>query len=515
MIVTVRKLLKVLPDISVYAGEGGMDKVVQAISFIDAPSSVDWLNGGEIILTTAFLYKENEEMQLRFVQKLIEMGTVALGIKIGRYVDKIPDSILKLANENNFPIFKIGFDMVWSEIFSAFYSLRLDKKDKKSVLSTELVTFDKLIRSSNWDSEAIRMQFLKCINAPAVIVNDSYHILSKNNDDDDETELKSIEKYCRKMQRLCADGERAGRFVSPAEQGSRLFDYMLYPGERIVLFSDSEDIQETEIEWISALYRKIRKKNRFMQDVSTLWRNFIDECLVRGSEENLVDYIRILNLQEGTPKVLLIFSGPMAIAASDEVKRLCRSELAKKEIVLNVAVMSDEKVVILYEKKEPDPQFLLTGLRGIIRKSLGKYPEVRVGIGKCVLSPKDVKKSYQCAESALCLGRSIYPEEKLILYEDISLFEMLQQDYDIRLIHYLDKAITTFNSCKTLQTYLECGNIKRAAECLFIHDNTMRYRIQKIEQLLNVDLNEPLVRISLLIKVKLWFLANRGDNNDQ
>ena len=68
---------------------------------------------------------------------------------------------------------------------------------------------------------------------------------------------------------------------------------------------------------------------------------------------------------------------------------------------------------------------------------------------------------------------------------------------------------------ETLKTYFKCeGNMKIIAQELFIHYNTVIYRIQKIEELLNVDLknlNEQL-NIHTALKV-INLLENRFVNN--
>ena len=506
--VTVRDLLRVLPDISVCAGDGGLNRTIQTISFIDAPSSVDWLNGGEVILTTAFLYKENAEMQLKFVQKLIDMGVVALGIKIGRYIEEIPDTIIALANQNTFPIFRIGFDTVWSEIFSAFHTLRLDKKDKQSILSTEIVAFDKLFRSSTWDSEAIRSYFLKCISVPAIITDMGYEILCKDVGDDNEG-LKTAESYCEKMRTNPTPEKNPAYFITHAKQGRKLFDHILYPNERIVLCSKNGDIQQAEIEWISALYKTIREKNRFMQDAPTLWKNFIKECLIGDSKENMVDYIRILNLRDGGLKVLLVLSGAMAEAVSNELRQRLRTSISRREAMIHCATMESGDIIMLYGVPACMEHYQFTNtLRAMLQWALVNYPDVKVRVGMPVTSSDDIKLSYQCARAASYLGDRLFPDDNLIFYEDIRAIDILRNsNYDFSEIEYLNKTITSFNACKTLETFLECGNIKRAAECSFIHDNTMRYRIQKIEQLLNMDLRRPLTRVSLLLKLKLWYLS--------
>ena len=56
----------------------------------------------------------------------------------------------------------------------------------------------------------------------------------------------------------------------------------------------------------------------------------------------------------------------------------------------------------------------------------------------------------------------------------------------------------------TLDTYLRCNcNLKEASAQLFIHYNTLRYRITKIEEILSMDLNASEVRLNLQIALRM------------
>jgi DNA-binding PucR family transcriptional regulator len=50
----------------------------------------------------------------------------------------------------------------------------------------------------------------------------------------------------------------------------------------------------------------------------------------------------------------------------------------------------------------------------------------------------------------------------------------------------------------TLEVFLECdGNSVRAAEKLIVHRHTLKYRLQRIEELCGVDLSDPLCKLNL------------------
>ena len=73
----------------------------------------------------------------------------------------------------------------------------------------------------------------------------------------------------------------------------------------------------------------------------------------------------------------------------------------------------------------------------------------------------------------------------------------------------LDKLLEYDHDCNadlqiTLRTLLDDNfNYKATAEKLFIHVNTVRYRAEKIAQLLNIDLNDPDTRFNLYAALRV------------
>ena len=62
----------------------------------------------------------------------------------------------------------------------------------------------------------------------------------------------------------------------------------------------------------------------------------------------------------------------------------------------------------------------------------------------------------------------------------------------------------------TLETYLQRGgNALKTARQLNIHRSTLAYRLKRIEDLCEVDLSDPLVRLNLQIALQMHYLHNR------
>jgi DNA-binding PucR family transcriptional regulator len=60
---------------------------------------------------------------------------------------------------------------------------------------------------------------------------------------------------------------------------------------------------------------------------------------------------------------------------------------------------------------------------------------------------------------------------------------------------------------QTIDAYFDHhGNISQTAESLFIHRNTLLYRLERIKDLTSQDLNQANMRLALQLALKLWQL---------
>ena len=131
--------------------------------------------------------------------------------------------------------------------------------------------------------------------------------------------------------------------------------------------------------------------------------------------------------------------------------------------------------------------------------------EAYIGIGLGYEYLADIRESYTEAKSALQLI-SMEKQKYVLSYNDMGIRSPKTLDNYIndklgRLIE-ADK-VQDSELCNTLRAYIENNcNSNATAELLFIHRNTMRYRLDKIEKILNVDLDD----LSVCLELKLAFI---------
>jgi purine catabolism regulator len=109
MEITVKSLLQEGPlkTSEVVAGVQNLQNSVKGVTIMEAPDIVDWLAGGELLLTSLYSTLGGKVNYREFIQKLAVKGVCALAIKVRRFVDYIPPEILQTAEEVGLPIIEL------------------------------------------------------------------------------------------------------------------------------------------------------------------------------------------------------------------------------------------------------------------------------------------------------------------------------------------------------------------------------------------------------------------------
>lgn len=143
----------------------------------------------------------------------------------------------------------------------------------------------------------------------------------------------------------------------------------------------------------------------------------------------------------------------------------------------------------------------------------------KVGIGGKSIHMEDYHKCYKQALQTLNVVMQQDIGQDYAFFEDLGSYTLLHLIKDTSeakyfMQSYLEKLISyssdnNMNLFKTLRVYIEQnGSIKNTAEKLFIHRSTLLYRLEKIKEILDLDIDESENRFNIMMTYKLYDLLH-------
>jgi PucR family transcriptional regulator, purine catabolism regulatory protein len=150
----------------------------------------------------------------------------------------------------------------------------------------------------------------------------------------------------------------------------------------------------------------------------------------------------------------------------------------------------------------------------------GGIPIFTGGIGRLAKVVQRIPQSYREAQQALEIGRRLFGEGKIHSFARLGIYRLLfhlyehedLSDFYQETLGPLLESDKRSNSAliETLEGFFRCnGNLSETARAMHLHRNSLLYRLGRIEELLGRSLEDPELRLSLQIALKIRHILNR------
>ena len=159
------------------------------------------------------------------------------------------------------------------------------------------------------------------------------------------------------------------------------------------------------------------------------------------------------------------------------------------------------------------PEAVLALAHTIQAAAANEYPQnqVHAGIGRPAAELTDWKESYREASQASAMAGRL-KEPAPLYFGDLSVYRLLfQLEGNAELESFCRQTLGPLldyqgggDLLETLEAFVDrLGNLSQTAEKLFIHRNSLLYRMERIAQLTGLDLNNPDTRLAVHLALKV------------
>ena len=206
-----------------------------------------------------------------------------------------------------------------------------------------------------------------------------------------------------------------------------------------------------------------------------------------------------------------------SLAAGRNVKRMIRGEFysfAGREILILPQTGSILALIPDRETGEAEIKEIFGRIAEKAQKEYGIF--LRIGVGNSTAYLDEVKKSRNEASAAIRAASAAGIRGQVFFFRDQGIYTLLSHVDDDRVLDvYMEEQIGKLlradhlndgNLEETLENYLNCNcNAKKTAEEMFLHRNTLNYRLKKIREILDCDFSD----LDTCFRLKLAFLIRR------
>jgi DNA-binding PucR family transcriptional regulator len=237
---------------------------------------------------------------------------------------------------------------------------------------------------------------------------------------------------------------------------------------------------------LSEAYRAERK--RLSAGSAALERGLLDDLLAGRRGTRVTDRARQVGLAvDGAYQVALIVADDLGRAAAT-VGRCLGATGAR-----GLAVVRDEELVVIGRARDAVRQALEAAARD--------HP-LTGGIGSAVEGLYGIAEGYREARRVLDLA----PVGRVVALGDLSLFDSVVADVSEATHRLVPPAVAGLTDMQrqTLMAFIDCDmDVGQTALALFVHRNTVHYRLRQIERLTGRDVRRFSDLLELVIGVRL------------
>lgn len=229
-------------------------------------------------------------------------------------------------------------------------------------------------------------------------------------------------------------------------------------------------------------------------------RQFIEELLFRyhSDDKTLLMRAEFLNIKTNIPRIVSI----ARIIEKDEHELLVTPNINEKifnsfrELIdsssQNLIVQSGMNIIIMHEIKVREN---INTLINDIKTNIENKHNIKLffGIGEESNNINEIKKSYKEAKKSLDIALA-FRDKDILHYSDLNI-GLLIDDIPVDTIHKYTKKVFVNMTKKEINDYSiimdsyirHNGSITKASEELFLHKNTLQYRLNKLNSLTGLN----------------------------
>lgn len=523
----------------VVAGAAGLDRVVRRANVMEVPDIVPWVRPEGLLLTTGYPLRESTTDLAKLVADLDDRGVSALAVKLHRYLDELPATMLEEADRRGLPLVvvpdSVGFDEVLTEVFTSVVSERTSVLERRDDVQRQLVN---AVLAGGGLTEVVAA-VSELFGGLAMVTTADGRVLSDVGPEHQRAAVRASALFHpsgrfrteRSGPGVHVDAALSGSHAVAAITGGRIdhgrlvvFDeHRLLTEEDLAVLDRAADVAAlclTKQLAVTAVESKYQ--GDFLRDVLSGRAGDAEEVVAHarslGWDLDRTLVVAVASLEtEDAPPMSRGYQGPLEL---ERFAAAWTTVVTRKDPSIPVVGFAAEVVALL---PVGDGQAAREVVERTVREVRGDGGGGRrpfaTGVSRPVHGVDDLAAGYEQARRAVQAGRRLHGPTAVVHFDDLGVFRLLSligdeaelERFVVETLKELadrqsDEAATLR---QTLQVLLDTNlNVAETARVLHFHYNTLRYRIGKIERVVGPFTSDANLRLDLALALRIIALRD-------
>ena len=559
MTFTVQDALKVGPlrSARVLAGMDGLNHPLSYVNVMEVPDILKWVKRDELLLTTLYPMRDMTISPGELVRELSQRHLAAIAVKIGRYVDGVPDEMVEAAERERLPLLELQADVSFNDIINSLLAEILNAQANRLRHSQDVhQRFTDIVLAGGGLGE-IAENLSALLQNPILIVGPERRVLAAAESAESNGLLAQLITKQGDHQQLEAselgEGAKSAKAASTSRRmlhvGNETYPCAVRPirvgaafyGSIIAVLSNQElnDGMVMAIDHAATVAAiDIMKQQAILNVERRFQADFLDDLLSGRIQSHEAVSARASALAWNLDRPALVMVIAFHRAGQDPAQRWRNHTAFRREGVrlidlARTTLQKLDRTVILWERSDSlvallsEPSARQTQPAQVRQASMQFAKHINeelhiaggedcstIGVGRAYSDPLKLHLSYEEARQALVIGAKVWGSGTFTHFEDLGVYRILHHHPDKgeldsfaeealgKLIEYDRKRNTDL--VDTLDVLMDCNlNISVAARRLYLHYNSLRYRLQKIEELIGPFVDDAHQRFNLQFALRI------------
>ena len=522
-------------DLQLLSSHSNLTQPLESVEITETPDVADFIPKNVMILTTAMIYKDDQEKLKPFIDSLKQAECTALGIKVGRFLDEISPEIVAYASAVDLPLIKIPSTQPLGGLLHEIVGYLRDSKTEQMSVAFDIQKRFSTLLMQDVDATRFIAEFAKILNAPIILLSPWQQVIAHSNYfyGNQKSAEFFIEQLSKDHFQQLAQEKKIFRLQDERQENIQVAGFPIrvndyFPYYLLVLSPEQipYPISEFAIDQaILVLTFMLFKNQKIAESFEHLKTDFLDRLLDTHQEalskhQNWLELWKNYRLINSDYYQLAIVYGVTKPENETHIRyqqaegQLIFQWLKEQlpEILPDVALFklkNQNKSILIFQSKKNDHLMILQNLAEGLQQALPIT--IRFALGNAYENLEELPNSYIEASSTLeaslhaqkpATVQLFHPKGLAGLFEKIGTedVEYFCQQQLKELAYPTEPTLQELR--KTLKVFLDFNcEITKTANALYLHRNTIKYRMNQCEKLLGTSIQEP--ETSLLLRVAL------------